>query len=224
MDIQDIAVNTFTISALLLTATIVFLNFSWKRLNILINTMPEGKRRVRFNLKSISEPVEREKYSYIGAQFLSCIFILLSLVGAVLSISVMAGVMVGDLGGLYAADNFELAVVSMRAAVFSLFIGLMISGLVYFEDLYAIYTGNPSRTITKLEELPKLKSYSKARSNILIILFLVSTIVIILIEIFIPYNQWIKMTVAAIVFILLFIGAGFGYRTYVRIRDKHNSE
>ncbi len=223
MDIQDIARNTFTVSALLLTASIVLLNYFWKRLNTLIKTMPEGKRRVRFNLKSISDPVESEKYSYIGAQFLACMFITMSLVGVVFSISIMAGVMAGDSGGFHAADDFELAVVSMRAAVFFIFIALMSSGFVYIEDVYAIYTGQPSRTTTKLEDLPKPKSDSKARSNILAALMSVSFIVIALVDIFVHYNQWVKMTVATIALILLFIGVRLGYRAYVRIRSRRIS-
>lgn len=223
MDIQEIAQNTFMISALLLTVTIILLNYSWKRLKTLIRTMPDGKQRVRFDLRSISDPLERDKYSYISIQFLSCIFIIISLVGALATIFIMSAVMVGNSVGLHAAESFEFAVVSMRVAVFCLFMGIMFSGFVYLEDLYALYTGRPNLATTKLEDLPKPKPADKAWSYISFGLLSFFLIVIMLIELFIPYNQWVKMAVATIAGIVLFIGARLGYRAYVRIRSKHLS-
>ncbi|MBA7689975.1 hypothetical protein ES703_98494 [subsurface metagenome] len=223
MDIQDIARNTFTISALLLTATIFLLNYSWKRLKTLISTMPEGKQRVRFNLRSISDPVESDKYAYIGVQFASCILIIISLIGAITAVFIMSAVMVGDSVGLHAADNFEFAVVSMRVAVFCLFMGIMFSGFVYLEDLYALYTGRLSQTTTKLEDMPKPKFVSKAWSYIISSLLPGFFIIIMLVELFVPYNQWVKMTVASVSGIILFICARIGYRVYVRIRTQNVS-
>lgn len=220
MDIQEIARNTFTISALLLTATIIILNYSWKRLKTLIRTMPEGKRRVRFNLRSITDPVESEKYAYIGIQFSSCVLITISLAGAILAISTMSAVMVGSSVGLHAADNFEFAVVSMRVAVSCLFMGIMFSGFVYFEDLYALYTGRPSQTTTKLEDLPRPKHTSKAWSNISFALLSFYLIVMMLIDLFLPYNQWVKMTIAGLAGIVLFVLARIFYRVYIRIQTK----
>lgn len=220
MDIQEIARNTFAISALLLTATIIFLNYSWKRLKTIIRTMPEEKRRVRFNLRSISDPVESDKYSYIGIQFASCILIIISLIGALITISVMSAVMVGESVGLHAADSFEFAVVSMRVAVLCLFMGIMFSGFVYLEDLYAVYTGRPSQTTTKLEDLPKPKHVGKAWANISFGLLSFYLIVMMLIDLLVPYNQWVKMTFTALAGIILFIIARIGYRIYIRIRTK----
>lgn len=223
MDIQDIARNTFTISALLLTATIILLNYFWKRQKTLIRSMPEGKRRVIFNLRSISDSVESDKYAYIGIQFVSCILIIISLIGAITSVFIMSSVMVGDSVGLDAADNFELAVVSMRVAVFCLFMGIMFSGFIYIEDLYALYTGRPSQTTTKLEDLPKPKFASKAWSYIISSLLPGFLIIIMLVELLVPYNQWIKMTVASVAGIILFICARISYRVYVRIRTGRTS-
>ncbi len=220
MDIQDIARNTFTISALLMTATIVILNYSWKRLKVLINTMPIDKRRVIFNLRSVSDQNEHYKYEYIGAQFIACVFLTLSLCGALMAVFIMSGMMVGDTTGIYTKDNFELAVVAMRAGVFCLFIGMFCLGMVYVEDLIALYRGEPSITTTKLEELPKRPPLDKARTNILAFLMSAYLIVLGLIQIFVPYNQWVKMTVAIVAAIVLFISARFGYRAYLRIRNK----
>lgn len=96
-------------------------------------------------------------------------------------------------------------------------------GLVYVEDLIALYRGEPSITTTKLEELPKRPPADKAHSNIMFFLLAAYVIVLGLIQIFVPYNQWVKMAVATIAAIAIFIGARFGYRAYIRMRNKHIS-
>jgi len=224
MDIQEIATNTFTIAALLLTATIILLNYFWKRLKTLIKTMPEGKQRVMLcRLKSISDTVERDKYTYINFQFLACVFVILSFAGALMAVLIMPGVMVGDTAGFTIAENFEFAVVAMRAAVFCLFAGILFSAAGYLEDLVAIYTGGPSITTTKLEELPKRPPKDKVWSHILFGLLQAYVVVLALIEVFVQLNQWVKMTIAIVVGVVLILGTRFGYRAYVRVRSKHIS-
>jgi len=223
MTVQEIAGNTFTISALLLTATIVILNYSWKRLRTLVRTMPKDKQRVRFNLRAISDPNEADKYVYIGAQFLSCVFLVISLAGALLALLQMSGVMVGDTSGPYAADNFQFAVVAMRVAVFGLVFGIFCSAMAYFEDLVALYSGTPSVATTKLEKLPKRAPADKAwsyTSAVVLCCFLVASGMI---ETLVPYNQWVKMAIALFVGIALLVAARFGYRFYIQIRNRPTS-
>lgn len=219
MDIQEIAFNTFTISSLLLTASIVILSHAWKRLNIIISTMPSDKRRVRINLRSISDANEHSKYECIRAQFISCIFLVLSLFCAVIVVFIMSSVMVGDTTGIYAEDNFEIAVVAMRIGVFSLFMGILVSGFVYVEDFYALFTGKPSITKTDLRNLPH-QEIDKAKSNFLFLLFPGFFIIIVLIELFIPYNQWIKMGIALLAITGLFIILRLCYIAYRKIWNK----
>ncbi len=220
MDVQEIARNTFTIAALLLTASIVILNYSWKRLRTLIRTMPSGKQRVNFKLRSISDPIERDKYAYIDLQLIACVFLILSFGGALTAVFIMSGIMVGDTSGMYATENFELAVVAMRAAVFCLFIGIMSSAMVYLEDLVALCTGQPSIATTQLEKLPKRAPADKVWSYILSGLLCVFLIAMFLIEWLIPSNQWVKMALALVAGIILLLGARFGYRLYVRVRSR----
>jgi hypothetical protein len=220
MDIQDIARNTFTISALLMTATIVLLNYSWKRLKAMVNTMPPDKRRIRFNLRSVSDRNEYYKYEYVSGQFIACVFLALSIFGALMAVSVMSGRMVGDATGIYAKDNFEFAVVAVRAGTFCLVMGMLCLGLVYVEDLIALYRGEPSITMTKLEQLPKRPPLDKARPKFLAVSLIAYVIVLALIEIFAPYNQWAKMAVAFAAAIVVVVSVRFGYRAYLRMRDK----
>jgi len=80
MDIQEIALNTFTIAALLLTATIILLNLSWKILKPLIQTLPDDKHRIMiFKLKSISDPLKQKNTSMLESNSLLVYFPLLRL-------------------------------------------------------------------------------------------------------------------------------------------------
>lgn len=223
MDIQDIARNTFTVSALLLTATLVLLNYSWKRLKTLIKTMPSGKQRVTFNFRSISDPIESDKYVYISIQFISCILLILSLAGALIAVFIMSGVMVGDIEGIYVADNFEFAVVAMRVSVFCLFMGIFALALVYLEDLIAIYVGGLSIITTKLEDLPPKPVRDRTWSHIAAGLMFGFLIILFVIDVFTPFNQWAKMAIALAVGITLIIIARVSYRCYARKRSKQVS-
>jgi len=219
-EVITIAQNTFIVSALLLTATIVLLNYSWKKLKAMVNTMPPDKRLVRFNMRSVSDYNEYHKYGYIGAQFIACVFLSLSLLSALVAVVGMSGVMVGDVTGTYFEENFEFSVVAMRAGVLCLFLGIFSLGIVYLEDLVALYKGEPSITLTKLEELPKRPPLTKARLNIFVFLMIAYTIVLGLIVALVPYSQWVQITLAIVAGIILIISARFGYRAYRRIRSK----
>jgi hypothetical protein len=220
LEVATIAQNTFVVSALLLTATIVLLRYSWKKLKAMMDTMPAGKRRVRFNLRSISDPNEHYKYEYTGAQFTACILLALSLLGALIAVVGMSGVMVGDVTGVYFKEDFEFSIVAMRAGVLFFFLGIVSLGIVYLEDLIALYRGEPSITLTKLEELPKRPPLTKARLNVFIFLMIAYTIVLGLIVALVPYNQWVQIALAIAAFIVLTISARFSYRAYLRIRSK----
>jgi len=219
-EVITIAQNTFIVSALLLTATIVLLNYSWKKLKAMVNTMPADKRRVRFNMRSVSDYNEYHKYGYIGAQFIACVFLSLSLLSALVAVVGMSGVMVGDVTGTYFEENFEFSVVAMRAGVLCLFLGIFSLGIVYLEDLVALYKGELSITLTKLEELPKRPPLTKARLNIFVFLMIAYTIVLGLIVALVPYSQWVQITLAIVAGIILIISARFGYRAYRKIRSK----
>lgn len=220
MNIQDIAKNTFTISALLLTATIVLLNYSWKRLKLIIKTMPDGKQRIVVNFNKISDQNERTKYSFILLQLGSCILFTLAFLGALFSMLFMSGVMTGDTSGISFADNFNLAVVSVRASVFCLFMGVIASGTVYLEEFAALYWGTPNLVTTPFEKLPSPKKVDKVWAYILIGLLCSSPLIMVLIDILIPYNQWIKMAIALFVLMFIYTCVRICYRLYVKNKTK----
>lgn len=190
----------------------------------MIDTMPPDKRRIRFRLGSVSDRNEYYKYEYISGQFTACVFIILSIFGAVVAISVMSGMMAGDVTGMYAGDNFEFAIVAMRAGVFCLMMGMVCLGMVYIEDLVAIYKGEPSITMTKLEQLPERPPVDKTRPKIFALMLITYVIILAVIEIFVPYNQWVKMTIAILGGIVVIASVRFGYSAYLRRRNKRSAK
>jgi hypothetical protein len=223
LEVVTIAHNTFIVSALLLTATIVLLNYSWKKLKAMIDTMPADKRRVRFNLRSITDPNERSKYEFLGAQLIGCVFLALSLLGALVAVVGMSGVMVGDVTGPYFQEDFEFFIVAMRAGILCLFLAIISVGIVYVEELIALYKGEPSITLTNLRELPKRPPLEKAWLNASAFLIFAYTIVVALIVTLVPYNQWVQFIFAVVALIILTISVRFGYRACLRIRSKKTS-
>lgn len=216
MDIYEIARNTFTIAALLLTASLILLNYSYKRLKNILRTMPQEKQQIKlFRYKSILDSPEHEKFVYIDMQFIACVFFALSFAGALLAVFEMSGVMVGDVGGIYAADDFEFAVVSMRVGVFCLFAGALSHGGLYLEDIAALLYGQPNRVTTKLEEMPKKSPSSRVWSNILAGCLCVGIVIMGLINLLIETNQWIKMTLSLIIWGFLFLIVLFARRIYL---------
>ena len=189
----------------------------------MIDTMPPDKRRIRFRLGSVSDRNEYYKYEYIWGQFIACLFVILSISGAIVAIFVMSGVMVGDTTGIYAKDNFEFALVAMRAGIFGLMMGMLCLGMVYIEDLVAIYRGQPSITMTKLEQLPEQPPVDKARPKFFAVSLITYIIILGVIEIFVPYNQWVKMAIAILGGIVVIVSVRFGYSAYLRRRNKQSA-
>lgn len=223
LEVVTIAQNTFIISALLLTASIVLLNYSWKKLRAMIDTMPSDKRRVRFDLRLVTDPNERSKHEFIGAQFIGCVFLAFSLLGALVAVVGISGVMVGDATGPYFQENFEFSVVAMRAGILCLFLAIISVGMAYAEELVALYKGEPSITLTNLRELPERPPIEKTWLNVSIFVIVAYTIVVALIVAFVPYNQWVQFICAIVALIVLNISVRFGYRAYLRIRSKKTS-
>jgi hypothetical protein len=188
-----------------MTAAIVLLNYSWQKLQRLIATLPEEKRRIRFNLRLVTDQNEHYKLEYIGTQFTACIFLAGSLFCALIAIFEMTGIIVGDVTGIFINENFEFAVVAMRCSVVLIFMSIFCMGIVYMEEMLALYSGKPSIASTPLNELPKLPIAGKGRASILYIILLAYFLTVVSISIFVPYNQWIKMLMVLVLGILILI-------------------
>ena len=221
-DVITIAQNTFTIAAVLLAATIVLLNYSWKKLKAMMGTMPWDKQRVRFDLRSVADRNEHYKYEHIGAQFAACVILGLSLLGSLMAVFGVSGVMVGDMSGIYFQDNFEFSVASMRVAVLCLVIGVFCLGIVYVEELISVYRGEPSIAMTKLEELPKRPPLEKAQLGLFVFATTGYMVILGLVVAFVPHSQWVQMTVAVVAGIGIILATRVWYRARLRAKTRES--
>ena len=220
MDIQSVARDTYAIAAFLMTFDIAALGFAWKKLKAMMNTMPADKRRIRFELRSVSDRNEHLKYEYIVSQFIGCIFLAVSFIGALIAFVVMSDIVVIGGSGAYTLDNFELAIVGVRVGSWAIFIAFFCLAMVYAEDFVAVYRNEPSIVRTELEKLPKREPIGKAESNILSFSLFAYVIVIGLVAILVPYNQWVKMAICIVAGIVIIAVGRFVHKTYRRGRNK----
>lgn len=216
MDIQSVARDTYAIAAFIMTFDIAALSFSWKKLKAMMNTIPAEKRRIRFELRSVSDRNEHLKYEYIIAQFIGCIFLAVSFIGALIAFVVMSDIVVIGASGAYTLDNFELAIVGVRVGSLVLFIGMFCLAMVYVEDFIAVYRSEPSIVTTELEKLPKREPIGRAESNILSFSLFAYIVVIGLVGILVPYNQWVKMAFCIVAGIVIIVVGIFVRKTYRR--------
>jgi hypothetical protein len=220
MDIQSVARDTYAIAAFLMTFDIAALGFSWKKLKAMMNTMPADKRRIRFELSSVSDRNEHLKYEYIVAQFIGCILLAVSFTGALIAFVVMSDIVVIGASGANTLDNFELAIVGVRVGSWVLVFGMFCLAMVYVEDFIAVCRSEPSIVKTELEKLPKREPIGKAQSNILFFSLFTYLIVIGIVVIFVPYNQWVKMAFCIVGGIVIIVVGSFVRKTYRRGRNK----
>lgn len=216
MDIQSVARDSYVIAAFLMTFDLAALGYSWKRLRAIIKTMPGDKRRIRFRLGSVSDRNEGLKSEYMLAQFIGCIFLAVSFVGALIGFIVMSDTVMIGTSGVYALDDFELAVVCVRVASSVLFLAMFCLSMVHAEDFIAVVRNEPSVVMTELEKLPKRVATGKAERNILSFSLVAYVIVIGVVAVLVPYNQWVKMGLCIVAGIIILAVGRLVHKAYSR--------
>lgn len=93
-------------------------------------------------------------------------------------------------------------------------------GMVYAEDMLALYRGKLSISCTPLDQLPDLPPIDKRRANILFTTLSVYILILASISIFLPYNQWIKMLLAIAAGIIILIMSRLFLKACLQKRNK----
>lgn len=73
---------------------------------------------------------------------------------------------------------------------------------------------------TKLEGLPERPQTDKILSYILVGLMIMSIIILLLVQSYVPLNLWEKMAITLASITILFLTTRFVYRVYVRIQSR----
>lgn len=195
--------SVISMSLILMGFGIGLFGSSKARLEASLRTMETDRQQVRFSLpSSLPSDVkygERLKVSLMVPLFIACVCLILTVFSAATAFFIMSGMTVSGPIFIDSTNSFQPALVAFNIARLLLVFGLFCLGMVYVQDFIAISKGATSITTGELKVLNKLfkgREPSKAGLNFLFISPFVFVIVMAVIEILVPYNQWVKMGLA----------------------------
>ena len=199
----------FGAAGLLITISLIVLNFAWKALREMVSSLPEDQRRVFRNLRSIQDKRERNKANLIIIHFTGCMCFVACIALAVIAMSGVISVMLGYKLGFYQQENYESCRACLFISVLFFTGGFYALGVSYLDKVISLITGKPELLTTDLRTLPPLTAPQIAeigRFERYIALFLIMPLILFFIlELFNPFSTWIKMLVALGATALLFL-------------------
>ena len=200
---------TFAAAGILITVSLFVLNSVWKRLELMINSLPEGRKNIFRNLRTIQDEREKDKVMYAMFHFFGCAFFIATIAFAVFSIGGVISVMLGYRMGFYQQENYEVGKYCLFIASFFFTLGFFILGVTYIDKIVSLIIGKPELLTTKLENLPPRTSIQLAKGKLfgkLAGIFFVLILVLMFgLEIFNPFGTWLKILVSLTAIILFFI-------------------
>ena len=140
------------------------LSSSWKTLSEMIASLPEGKRKVTFNLRDTTDRQHKNKAELVTYQCFGCISLVLSVVLALFSIFLTASTFVGyNLGfHLYQQQDYNAGKTCLYISIFLLCLGFFFIGLNYGLRLLALLRGSLDPLSTKTSDLPVISEHKVA--------------------------------------------------------------
>jgi len=149
----------------IISLALLVLASAWKTLNEMIASLPEGKRKVVFNLKVITDRRYKNKAQLVLLQSFACVSIILCVTFALFSVLAITSTFLGFHLGFYQQQNFDVARISIFCSILLLFWGFCFIGLNYAFRLLALLSGKQDPLSTPLEELPMITEESVAKSD-----------------------------------------------------------
>ncbi len=200
---------TFAAAGILITVSLFVLNSVWKRLELMIHSLPEGRKNIFRNLRTISDEREKDKVMFTMFHFIGCAFFIATIAFAVFSMGGVISVMLGYRMGFYQQENYDSGKFSLFAASFFFFSGFFILGVTYIDKMMSLLTDKPELLTTKLENLPPRTTVQLAKSKLLEklggIFFVLILVLMFGLEIFNPFGTWLKILVSIAAIGLFFI-------------------
>ncbi len=204
---------TFAAAGILITVSLLVLNYVWKRLELMVNSLPEGRKNIFRKLRTIQDEREKDKVMYTMFHFFGCAFIIATIAFAIFSMGGVISVMLGYRMGFYQQENYEVGKFCLFIASFFFTSGFFIFGVTYIDKIVSLVTGKSELFTTKLENLPLMTNIQLAKSKLfgkLASIFIILLLVLMFgLEIFNPFGTWIK--------ILVYLAAIVSFSIIVRI-------
>ena len=207
--IMNYAEVAFAGAGILITISLFVLNFVWKRLELMIDSLPEGRKNIFRNLRNIQDEREKDKVMYAIFHFFGCAFFIAAIAFAVFSMGSVISVMLGYRMGFYQQENYEAGKFCLFVASIFFSLGFFLLGATYIDKIVSLITGKPELLTTKLENLPPMTNTQLAKRKLFDklagIFFILIFVLMFGLEIFNPFETWLKILVSLAAIILFFI-------------------
>lgn len=205
-------------SAVLITISLVLLNYAWKHLRGMLSSLPEGERRVKFfgYIRSIQNEREKDKAILILFHFIGCMFIAGAIALSVFAIVGVTSVLLGYKLAFYQNENYEVGKACLFIGVGCFSVGIFWTSLTYISMVISVITGRPDILTTDLSTLPPVDPRVSARRRIFEKLFLSTFILIFILLAINVFEAWVNILIVLGLLILFYIG----YRIIVRFKKQ----
>ncbi len=199
----------FASAGILITVSLLVLNFAWKRLELMVDYLPEGRRSIFRNLRTIQDEREKDKVMYTMVHFFGCAFFIAAIAFAVFSMACVVSVMLGYKMGFYQQENYEAGKFCLFIAAFFFSSGFLVLGMSYIDKMMSLVMGKPELATTRLGDLPPVTDTQLAKrkffGKIAGAFFILILVTMFVLEVFNPFGTWLKIVVSLAVVILFFI-------------------
>jgi hypothetical protein len=193
----------FGVSTAVITIALLVLTYSWKTLNEMIASLPEGKRRVDFKLKNITDQRHKNKAELVFFQCFGCISFILSIALAIISILGVSSSLLGYHFGFYQQQNYDAGRVSLFISVFLLVMGFFYVSLSYCVRLLAVLNGRSDPLSTPISALPEISEQRIAEINLFdkqyFITFSIFFLILFILFSWNYFAQWVDAIIAILV-------------------------
>lgn len=199
----------FTVATILLPISLGILNYAWKSLKRMVFSSSLGNKRIRFNIRQISDERERNKAAIVLIHFMGCLFISTDIACILFAMMGIASRLLGYEIGPYGQDNYEFGIGSLYVAILFFIIGFICISIYYLYELRSLVSGKPNSLIVDIETLPPVNYIDEKRRIRFDLISFVSLFIVMivagLLELFSPFNTLIKLLLILVLVIVYLI-------------------
>lgn len=202
----------FGAATVLIAITLVVLNYAWKTLGNMLSSLPEGQRRVRFNLRNIRDDREKDKAVIIMFHFIGCMSFAVTIVLSVTTIIGVASVMFGYKMGFYQYENYEFGRSCLFWGIGFFGLGMYATGLTYIGRIISVITGKPDMLTTDLSILPTVSADAVAKRRTFERIYFPFFILLVVLLVLDVFDIWVSILISVVAFTLAYLAQRILYK------------
>lgn len=195
----------FIAATVLVSLSVLVLNYAWRSLKNTLSTLPEGEQRVRFNLRVLQREIDRDKALIILAHFIGCVCFGFSIAFSAFTISGVAAPLLGLELGPYQQANYEASKVTLFISVGFFLMGLWLICFTYIGSVISVITGKPNFLTTDARILPDWTADEIAKRRAIGNYILVFLLLAFLLSVPGIFQWWLILLASTVVVALMYL-------------------